>query len=145
MNPVLPSSSAYILYTFTGKRLTPRKRELLYYTMFYHDDGDDDGEKGDDEKDVSQRMGIEGASEIIKESRVPKSVRKDAQVVGEASGGVGDDCEGVGEGRAVGKQVHVATKERFGARKAASLSEVESVVVGGMKVREWGMAVYESW
>ena len=129
-----------------GNRLTPRKRELLYYTMFYHDDGDDDGEKVDDEKDVSQRMGIEGASEIIKESRVPKSVRKDAQVCGEASGGVGDDSEGVGEGRAVGKQVHVATKERFGARKAASLSEGESVVVGGgMKVREWGMAVYEIW
>ena len=119
-----------------GKRLTPRKQELLYYTMFYHDDGDDDGEKGDDEKDVSQRMGIEGASEIIKESRVPKSskaesVREDAQVVGEASGGVGDDSEGVGEGRAVGKKVHVTTKERFGARKAASLSEVESAVVGG--------------
>ena len=38
---------------------------------------------------------------------------------------------GVGEGRAVGKQLHVATKERFGARKAASLSEGESVVVGG--------------
>ena len=107
-----------------GNRLTPRKRELLYYIMVYHDDGDDDGEKGDDEKDVSQRMGIEGASEIIKESRVPKSVRKDAQVVG-------DDSEGVGEGRAVGKQVHMTTKERFGARKAASLSEVESVVVGG--------------
>ena len=52
-----------------GYRLTPRKRELLYYTMFYHDDG----EKGDDKKDVSQRMGIEGASEIIQESCVPKS------------------------------------------------------------------------
>ena len=44
---------------------------------------------------------------------------------------MGDDSEGVGEGRAVGKQVHVTTKERFGARKAASLSEVESVVDGG--------------
>ena len=66
-------------------------------------------------------------------------------MVGEASGGVGDDSEGVGEGRAVGKKMHVTTKERFGARKTASLSEVESVVVGGMKVREWGMAVYESW
>ena len=56
----------------------------FYIKIPYHDDG----EKGDDEKDVSQRMGIEGASEIIKESRVPKSskaesVRKDAQVVGE--------------------------------------------------------------
>ena len=82
-------------------------------------------------KTYPKRMGIEGASEIIKESRVPKSVRKDAQVAGEASGGVGDDSEGVGEGRVVGKQVHVATKERFGARKAASLPEGESAVVGG--------------
>ena len=114
-----------------GNRLTPSKRELLYYTMVYHDDGDDDGEKGDDENDVSQRMGTEGASEIIKESRVPKSVRKDAQVVGRLVGEWGMIVTGVGEGRAVGKQVHVATKERFGARKAASLPEGESVVVGG--------------
>ena len=44
---------------------------------------------------------------------------------------MGDNSEGVGEGRAAGKKVHVTTKERFGARKAASLSEVEGVVVGG--------------
>ena len=48
-----------------GSRLTPRKRELLYYTMFYHDEDD-----SDDEKDVSKRMGIEGASEILQESGV---------------------------------------------------------------------------
>ena len=49
-----------------GSRLTPRKRELLYYTMFYHDEDDEKG----DEKDVSKRMGIEGASEILQESGV---------------------------------------------------------------------------
>ena len=52
-----------------GSRLTPRKRELLYYTMFYHDEDDSDTHtSGDDEKDVSKRMGIEGASEILQES-----------------------------------------------------------------------------
>ena len=55
-----PFSSVLEKYSgWKGSRLTPRKRELLYYMMFYHD-----------EKDVSKRMGIEGASEIIQESGV---------------------------------------------------------------------------
>ena len=37
--------------------------------MFYHDDEDSDTQaSGDDEKDMSKRMGIEGASEILQES-----------------------------------------------------------------------------
>ena len=37
--------------------------------MFYHDDEDSDTQSSvDDEKDVSKRMGIEGASEILQES-----------------------------------------------------------------------------
>ena len=52
-----------------GSRLTPRKRELLYYTLFYHDDNASDTHvSSDEEKDVSKRMGIEGASEILQES-----------------------------------------------------------------------------
>ena len=52
-----------------GSCLTPRKRELLYYTLFYHDDEDSDIHvSGDKEKDGSIRKGIEGASEILQES-----------------------------------------------------------------------------
>ena len=120
-----------------GNRLTPSKRELLYYTMVYHDDG----EKGDDEKDVSQRMGIEGASEIIKESRVPKSVRKDAQVVGE----VGMIVRGL---ERVGLWANKCTwqqRKGLGQEKLPRCLREKVLLLGGMKVREWGMAVYESW
>ena len=94
-----------------GSQLTPRKRELLTYTLFYHDDtASDTHVSSDKEKDVSTRIGIEGASEILQEigcvmgersgvtkkSSVKESgARKHARVMGEGS-------EGVLEGRVVG-------------------------------------------
>ena len=50
-----------------GKGLALLPENVSYYTMVYHDEDDSDDEKGD-EKDVSKRMGIEGASEILRES-----------------------------------------------------------------------------
>ena len=79
-----------------GSRLTPRKRELLYYTMCYHDDEDSDTQaSGDDEKDVSKRMGIEGASEILQErgcvmggkSGVAKKCGGEDEIVATKNGG----------------------------------------------------------
>ena len=142
-----------------GSRLTPRKHELLYYTMFYHDEDDSDDEKGD-EKDVSKRMGIEDASEILQESGVIGEISgvakksgdkdesvavKDAQVmgegsegvgegsggVGEGSGGVGERSEGVGEASVEGKHRHVPHKESIEARKDAYVSEKGEGSVGG--------------
>ena len=52
-----------------GSRLTPRKRELLTYTLFYHDNtASNTHVSSDEEKDVSTRIGTEGASEILQES-----------------------------------------------------------------------------
>ena len=46
-------SSVLEKYTgWKGSRLTPRKRELLHYTMFYHDEDDSDDEKGDEKRRV---------------------------------------------------------------------------------------------
>ena len=49
--------------------------------MFYHDEDDSDDEKGG-EKDVSKRMGIEGASEILQESGVIREKSGVAKKVG---------------------------------------------------------------
>ena len=92
---------------------------MLYYTLFYHDDDASDTHvSSDEEKYVSKRMGIEGASEILQESGCvmgEKSgvmkrsggkenivARKHAQVMGEGSEElkgcvVGEGSEGVGE------------------------------------------------
>ena len=52
-----------------GSRLTPHKRELLTYTLFYHDDTASDTHFSSyEENDVSTRIGIEGVSEILQES-----------------------------------------------------------------------------
>ena len=52
-----------------GSWLTPRKRELLTYAMLYHDDtASDTHVSSDKEADVSTRIGIGGATEILQES-----------------------------------------------------------------------------
>ena len=74
-----------------GSRLTPKKQELVTYDDDTHADTQS---PNDDDADVSKRIGIEGATEMLQEgacvmggggSRVRKEsgVRKDAQVMGE--------------------------------------------------------------
>ena len=90
-----------------GSRLTPRKCELLTYTLLYHDDTASDTHiSSDEEKDVSTRIGIEGVSEILQESgcvmgekigvKDESGARKHARVMGEGSRS-GKDAHVIGE------------------------------------------------
>ena len=49
-----------------GTRLTPKKQELMTYALLYHDD-DDDTNPSDNDTDVSKRIGIKGATEMLQE------------------------------------------------------------------------------